>query len=385
MTTAPSRPPADNTPAPAGLRPLGRSLDPIAGESLDGYLLRLSCRLRISPVRLARLAGCVRGAGPAVIRRRLLLDIDAQRFARATRLSVSEASSLTVASWADRYPPLARSRAGSPQPIDGWAFSISHRYCPDCLAGDGSPVQQQYGGTWQKIWHLPIIFTCPRHQRFLREDCPQPHPGSQPVWRPPAWLLIAFPSAVGLHPAQCRRPLGIGGHRSACGIRLDEPGEDRLPRPSQRILDAQQALLALLSPQHPAQDAARTFTDLRVISALLCRSWPLGQDLMDPPLAAAVSGHVRQLNTGFHLAMDRQPDSLLATAGLLTAAIAVRNTADLQGTLAHHVQPRTGISVQAWTRVLGRHQSACSPALREAAVPLAAGFRHAHRSRELRC
>ena len=70
---------------------------------------------------------------------------------------------------------------------------------------------------------------------------------------------------------------------------------------------------------------------------------------------------------------------------VLTAAIAVRNTADLQGTLAHHVQPSTGISVQAWTRVLGRHQSACSPALREAAVPLAAGFRHAHRSRELRC
>ena len=53
MTTAPSRPPADSAPAPAGLRPLGRSLDPIAGESLDGYLLRLSCRLRVSPVRLA--------------------------------------------------------------------------------------------------------------------------------------------------------------------------------------------------------------------------------------------------------------------------------------------------------------------------------------------
>jgi hypothetical protein len=378
MTTAPGRPPVGNTPAPSDLRPLGRSLAPIAGESLDGYLLRLSCRLRISPVRLARLTGCVSRPGPVIIRRRLLLDIDVQRFAQATRLSVSEASSLAVASWADRYPPLARSRAGSPQTIDGWAFSIGHRYCPDCLAGDGSPLQQQYGGPWKKDWHLPATFTCPRHQRFLREGCPQPHPGSQAIWRPPGWLLIAFPSAAGLHPAQCRRPLGTGRPRAACGTRLDEPGEERLPRPSPAILDTQQALLALLSPEHPAQDAARTFTDLRVISALLCRSWPLGQDLMDSRLAAAVSEHTRQLNTRFHLALDRQPDSLLATAGLLTAAAAIRDSSDLQDTLAHHLQPRSlGIPALAWTRVLGRHQPGCSPRLREAALPLAARLRRA--------
>ena len=156
-------------------------------------------------------------------------------------------------------------------------------------------------------------------------------------------------------------------------MRLDQPGEDRLPRPSQGILDAQQALHAMLSPQHPAEDATRTFTDLRVISALLCRSWPLGQDLMHSRLAAAVSDHVRQLNTGYHLTLDGQPSSSLATAGLLTAAIAVRDSADLQGTLARHVQPSTGIPAQAWTQILARHQSACSPALREAAAPLADG------------
>jgi hypothetical protein len=145
--------------------------------------------------------------------------------------------------------------------------------------------------------------------------------------------------------------MGIGGYRSSCCIRLDEP----------------------------AEDAARTFTDLRVISALLCSSWPLGQDLMDSRLAAAVSEHVRHLNTGFHLALDRQPDSNLATAGLLTAAIAVRDSADLQGTLAHHAQSHgPGIPPRGWTRVLARHQSACSPALREAAVPLATDIRHAH-------
>jgi hypothetical protein len=369
----------DDSPAPPGLRPLSRSLDLITGESLDGYLLRLSCRLRISPARLARLTGCARSTGPVIIRRHLLLGIDAHRFARATRLSASEASSLTVTPWADRYPPLARHRTWHGQPIDGWAFSIGHRYCPDCLAGDGSPLHQQYGGPWQKAWHLPVTFACPRHRRFLSEGCPRAHPGSQAIWRPPASLLIAFPSASGLHPAQCRRPLGIGGHRTACGMRLDESGEDRLPRPSQEILDAQQALLAMLSPQHPAEDAARAFTDLRVISALLCRSWPLSQDLIDSRLAAAVSKHVRQLNTGFRLALDQQPDSNLATAALLTAAIAVRDSADLQGTLARHVQSHVpGIPSPAWTPILARHQSACSPALREAAMPLATDIRHAH-------
>jgi hypothetical protein len=365
----------DDGPGPAPLRPLPRSLDPIAGEGLGGYLLRLSWRLRVSPLHLARLTGCV-SDGPAVIRRRLLLDLDVQRFAQATRLSAGEASSLAAASWADRYPPIARSRTRPDRPIvlDGWLFSTSNRYCPDCLAGDGSPVQQQYGGPWKKTWHLPVTFACLQHQRFLREGCPQAHPGS-----PAPWELIAFPSASGLHPAQCRLTLKAGRtarRRPSCGIRLDQPGEDDLPRPSPGTLDAQQSLLALLSPQHPAEDAARAFTDLRVISALLCMSWPLGQDLMDSRPAAAVSEHVRRLGAGFRQSLDRQPGSVLATAGLLTAAAAVRGSADLEGTLARHAQPRRpGSPSQSWARVLGRHQSACSAALREAALPLVTGPR----------
>jgi len=239
----------DDGPGPAPLRPLPRSLDPIAGEGLGGYLLRLSWRLRVSPLHLARLTGCV-SDGPAVIRRRLLLDLDVQRFAQATRLSAGEASSLAAASWADRYPPIARSRTRPDRPIvlDGWLFSTSNRYCPDCLAGDGSPVQQQYGGPWKKTWHLPVTFACLQHQRFLREGCPQAHPGS-----PAPWELIAFPSASGLHPAQCRLPLKAGRtarRRPSCGIRLDQPGEDDLPRPRlHRPASDQRPPLHVLAPR----------------------------------------------------------------------------------------------------------------------------------------
>jgi hypothetical protein len=348
-------------------RPLARSLEPLMGESLGGYLLRLSYRLRVSPAELARLTGCA-DEGQVVIRRSLLLDMDVQLFAQATRMSVDEANALVLPSWADRYPPITRSRTrqDSSRTLDGWLFSTSHRYCPDCLAGNGSPVQQQYGGPWKKIWHLPIAFACRQHHRFLREGCPQPHPAYPGIWR-----LIPFPSASALHPAECRLPLHdgkTGRHRPYCGIRLDQPGKDDPLRPGPGTLDVQGCLLGLLSSKHPAEDASRTFTDLRVIAALLCLSWPLAEDTMDPDLAAAVSQHVRLLGTSFNVPLDRQPNNVLATAGLLTAAVTVLSSPDLAATVARHVREcqtdRPGPSW--WARVLGRHLAACSPALREA-------------------
>jgi hypothetical protein len=59
----------------ATARPLTRSLDPLAGESLAGFLLRLSCRLRVMPLQLARMTGCISGTSTQ-IGRRLLLDLD---------------------------------------------------------------------------------------------------------------------------------------------------------------------------------------------------------------------------------------------------------------------------------------------------------------------
>jgi TniQ len=358
-------------------RPLARSLEPLAGESLAGYLLRLSCRLGIGPLELARLTGCADGNSSAVSRH-LLLTLDVQRFAQVTRLPSGAATSLTIVSWAGRYPPVTRSRTGQGPPVilDNWLFAVTPRFCPGCLAGDGSPIQQQYGGPWKKTWQLPVAFACPLHRRFLREACPEQHPA-----RPGIGTLITFPGATALHPAQCRTPLqphNKGPGRPACGSRLDQPGDDDLHRPGQAALDTQQRLLGLLSPAHPAEDASRTFTDLRLISALLCMSWPLGRDLMDARPAAEVDNHVSRLSGGARpKSLDTQPASLLATAGLLTAAVTVLDSPDLAGTVARHVQDRTTVrpSRSAWARVIERHHSACSPAMREAADSATRAYR----------
>jgi hypothetical protein len=357
-------------------RPLARSLEPLAGESLAGYLLRLSCRLGISPRELARLTGCADGRSPA-LSRQLMLTLDVQRFAQATRLPSSTAGSLTIASWAGRYPPITRSAVGQGPPVilDNWLFAVTPRFCPDCLAGDGSPIQQRYGGPWDKTWQLPVAFACPRHRRFLREACPEGH-----LPRPGIGTLIAFPGTA-LHPAQCRAPLDPqrkGPGRAACGSRLDQPGDDVPSHPSPATLDAQQRLLALLSPAHRAEDAYCAFTDLRLISAVLCMSWPLGRDLMDPRAAIMVDSHVAFQNSGIRpKALDKQPASVLAIAGLLTAAVTILDSPDLAGTVARHVESRKPgrPSRSAWARVIERHWSACSPAMREAAGQTTRSYR----------
>jgi hypothetical protein len=83
----------------AGIRPLPRSLAPLPGESINGFLLRLSCRLDLSAARVAALTGLApQGMVPAG--RMLALDpATAVAFARAARLSTSEAVALTCPGW----------------------------------------------------------------------------------------------------------------------------------------------------------------------------------------------------------------------------------------------------------------------------------------------
>ena len=75
-------------PAP---RPLPRSLVPLPGESLPGFLLRLSCRLSQPPARIAELTGLVpggaSGARVPVIPLAGIPEADSSTFTRMTRLT----------------------------------------------------------------------------------------------------------------------------------------------------------------------------------------------------------------------------------------------------------------------------------------------------------
>ena len=376
------------------VRPLARSLDPADGESLGGYLLRLSRRLRLSPIRLARAIVSPR----TQLSRGLLLNAGIAAFARATRLTPGEATALTLSPWASRYPPIARSQdmwlRHQGGKGDSWLFNDIPRYCPRCLAGDGSSIQRQYGGPWRLIWHLPICFACTDHQVLLRHDCPRgPHPPQR------AGQLISCAGDSSLHPAQCRHrdrsQQGSGWNVPACGARLDHARETGLLRPDAAVLEAQRRLADALGPHRPAENAARYFTDLRVITALLCASWPLAHDLVNNLMTDAVGAHVRRLGErrGVVLAaqaltrLDIPPADPLAAAGLLTAATAVRDSDDLQSALARHLQTAWtgGPSRSPWAQLLNRHKSSCSPELLQAAEPVIRAYRrtghHPHGTR----
>lgn len=361
-------------------RTLGRSLDPLPGESLNGFLLRLSCRLRLAPVRLARLAGIIRPAATS-LSRRLLLDLDAGSLAVFARLTRPEAASLTLLPWADRYPPIARSlRTTGPRPqADGWLFAPGIRYCPRCLAGDGSTVQDELGGCWKLTWQLPVAFACPDHGIPLRQGCPQDHPAADRD----RTLLISQVSDSSLHPAQCRQPGSgpavRGRKRQSCGQRLSQPAVPEAAGITPGALTLQRRMLAMLERSHPAgdEDAAAHFTDLRVITAMLCITWPDSSALAEPAAHALISRHVGERSAGTRQALDWPPTNPLTAAALLTAAAAVLDDPERQAALAQSLRgSRDGRPSSApWTRIFDRHSQSCSQRLRDVFEPSARAFR----------
>jgi hypothetical protein len=332
-------------------RPLARSLDPLPGESLAGFLLRLAYRMGSTPHRVATLCGltCRSDSIPQEQLRGLPPE-GAALVAQVAHLTVPEVQALTLQDLARTYPPLAKLRAGkadigSKSHIN-WAINPDNRYCPRCLRGNGSPVQQAFGGAWQLRWHLPVTFACTQHLCLLESTCPQcTQPLSGRVIR--RYSLVQIPHVSGLHPGQCRNrapgPLPQPRARAVpCGARLDAPRDAAAALPPldmQRILDLQHNLNLRLDPGQLAHAADEEtphtyFPDLVTTARLITLSWPKGASFLP---STALAGLVDEYATPYlHNPSQRRlqirrsaPRSTAHTSALLLAAATALADRDL--------------------------------------------------------
>ncbi|SCD86955.1 TniQ family protein [Streptomyces sp. PpalLS-921] len=377
--------------------PLPRSLESVSGESVVSYLLRLGHRLSLSPLDLIRATDWAERAHTHHVPSSLLLDLprpQAEAFARLTRQTVEEISALTLAQWRDRYPPIARSAPGPGHRtrLDAWLFVSSPRFCPSCLAGDGTPAQQVHGGPWHKLWHLPVVFTCIKHRTYLKADCPdcgQPHdtPGR----------LIQRANDHTLHPAQCRWTIDAQTQKRksrACGGRLDQPFTQPAtaqPQPAADTLRFQQTLLDRLTAPASATETSEYFTDLRLTAALISTTWPQGWHLFDTDAAERIDLYSRTLHgdTGkgqYQRVRDAPPRDAIACGALLMAADRLLSREDLPEILSDFVIAafKNRPSRTPWALVFDRHENACSERLRQASEPVTRSFRRVNGPRGVR-
>ncbi|WP_420312220.1 TniQ family protein [Streptomyces sp. YS-B37] len=366
-------------------RPLPRSLDPLQGESLAGYVLRLSHRLQLPPGWLIRHTGLAdtnaHGLQASDLSLSLALpDEVAHRFARATRLSREEVTELTLTCWNGFYPPLSRAisaRQARRQHSEPWLFPRAMRYCPTCLAGNGSPVEERHGGAWRKEWHLPVVYACVEHRIFLRDLCPGCR---SPVNGIRHGRLVDRVGDQSLHPLQCRNSLRLHDrpNRSdqACGSRLDQPPYygPGIP-PSTDQLALQSFIQQHLAPRADPALATEYFTDLRLITALICVTWPMADYTVLPFAANTVDRHLRrqadQPTRRWFQRLTTLPSRADTTAALLQIAHTVLATEDLRAVLMPLIlHDRTRTRHATWTEFFIRRQAGCSPRLADAVAPL---------------
>ena len=256
-------------------------------------------------------------------------------------------------------------------------------------------VAAEFGRTW----HLPVVFACTDHRRLLEHLCPHCH---QPVHgtRPGSHALMPNMRIGGLHPAQCRAVVNPGGrlrNPRCCGTRLDGSASGDDLEADVAVVALQQRILALLDPRGTGIVASaghdttppRYFTDLRMLAALACSSWPALRHMVpSAALAEAIDRHVdHQRRTGAdmqgrppstrHRVLDAPPPDAAATAGLI--AVADQLLIGSPDQVREHLRPLVPTSTRqarrsVWGNLADRVQPDLSDGLRQACRPLLRTF-----------
>lgn len=386
-------------PTPPPAQPLGRSLAPLPDESMHGFILRLAHRLELPPVRIAALTGLPTLGGsyagwPTALALLTLEPAVAARFATVTRLSSEEVAGLLMDRYADRYPASAMPTGTSPPKVAtisrrGWVLMDSTRYCPLCLEGDDSLIQQRHGGAWQQQWRLQVVFACLNHQRFLEHRCRNCGIAASLSMSNHSVALLPWANDKHLHPAQCRNRRSAS---TACGTYFTDSAANAAPLPpTAELLQLQKQILDKLEPASmiPDGDAREYFQLLSLVHNLIMMSWPHASHLTGPePLATAVDTHVTNARLDIEQAKARPhgfteinpplrklPVASDATAGLLLAADRLLGWDDLTG-LPDRLVPLTEAAAARYPHgwySLRTHQ-AWPPAVRRAFLPHRNGF-----------
>lgn len=279
----------------------------------------------------------------------LLLDLPPSkraRFAAAARLTEPEAAAMCLSAFAERYPPAAPPPGPGPGKGPGarpwntramrWLCGRVIRWCPECLAGDGTPVQDQLGGAWRGTWRLAAVFGCTCHQRLLAYLCPGCSRPAAAARGPAAAVPDARRSDV--HPAHCRLPgPEFPGYHGAlvpaCDASLTAAPLMQSAALTGPAFALQRRILDLLDPGQPGgavsvgapATAAQYFTDLRLVASLIRASWPRVTSLTNVPamLAELADQDDRRVADGkapLRRVHDELPPDPAACAALLTTA-----------------------------------------------------------------
>ena len=244
-------------------------LDPVSGESFDGWLDAYGQRLLMSGQELGQALGVppklLRLRGANVARGHPALDAE-QIAARACGLDPAQIEALWFG--LARYDRLVAERvagADARRRAVQWFARVlrpmvSSRYCPSCL--------RENGGRWLVAWRLPWYLACPAHQTMLTNDCPacggtQRYAGLRAQHVPKLLTVCSRPTAgrTGWFDHRCRHDLTTATPAA--------PAPDGL-------IALQAQILAILNPAASEHDAVALVDRLVDVLILATR---IGLDL----------------------------------------------------------------------------------------------------------